>query len=138
MIGGLLKLFVVGFSYLLVSLAELAFYSDYYYAICSVAYSTCAIFSIVCAIYSKSKSLLFYSFLCVVGSIMNSLMLYDSMFYLLEGVYWDYSINYCLILEFYEYTILAQGGINVIVYIFNYYRSGCDGDDNFSARLGLY
>ena len=139
MISGLLKIFVVGFAYLVINYAEIFENHDYYYAICSVAYSSCALISAICAIKIQSKSLLYYSTLCVLFAILNSaIMLNQDVFFLIEGIYWDYTINFCLILESFEYVIIGEGCINVIYSIYRDAGTDSDNDSNFDARVGLH
>ena len=146
MIAGFAKAALVGLAHFLVWLVELAFNSDYYYACMATALTFLVVLSVVMGVILKSRLLMTYATVCFVGIGFNALLFLTvypanltlGAWSLLEWLYWDATINYCLILELLEFAIIVRGGIDVI-YSFLLMR-GHAGNSSYhiDARLGVY
>lgn len=135
---GLLKIIAVALAFTFVKIAELSFHTDYYYAALSAAFVATACFSILFAVITKSKSLLIYASIYVVGAFLFAFMLnYDLSIPLYYFIYKD-EVNFSLLVIIADSFIMLTGGINVIYRLYTLRYHGGSGDDIFDARVGLH
>lgn len=138
MTRNVLKIFVVALAFLFTSLAELSFYSDYYYAASSAAFVVTACFSIYFAVKTKSKLLIYYASIYIVGSFLYALMLYSRLSLGVYGIIYEGALNFGLLVFLADLLIICVGGINVIYRFYTLCRYGSSSDDIFDARVGLH
>ncbi|ANJ65528.1 DUF4059 superfamily protein [Pseudoalteromonas virus vB_PspP-H6/1] len=135
---GLLKIVVVALAFVFVKLAELSFHTEYYHAALSAAFVVTACFSTLFAIKTKSKHLVYYASIYIVGAILYALMLIPILAVSVDYVYYGAELNFGLIILLADSFIIGTGGINVIYRIYCLRRFGSSGDDIFDARMGLH
>lgn len=138
MIGGILKIIVVALAFAFFEIAELSFHTEYYYAACSAAFLVTACFSIFFAMKTRSKLLIYYASIYIIGGLLYALMLIPTLTYAVDQFYYEYKVNYSLIIILADSFIMGVGGINVIYSIYTLRYHGGSGDDIFDARMGLH
>ena len=138
MIRGILKIFAVALAFPFTSLAELSFNNEYYYAAASAAFVATSCFSILFAVITKSKSLLIYASIYVVGAFMYAFMLNYSISVRLYDVIYDGFLNFSLLVIIADSFIMLTGGINVIYRLYTLRYHGGSSDDIFDARVGIH
>ena len=135
---GLLKIIAVALAFTFVKIAELSFHTDYYYAALSAAFVATACFSILFAVITKSKSLLIYASIYVVGAFLFAFMLnYDLSIPLYYFIYKD-EVNFSLLVIIADSFTMLTGGIHVIYRLYTLRYHGSSSDDIFDARVGLH
>lgn len=139
MIRGILKIFAVALSFLFVHLAELSFHSEYYHAASSAAFVASACFSTLFAVITKSRSLLIYASVYVVGSFFYAFMLLNRPeVYVAYDLMYGHKLNYSLLVIIADLIIMGLGGINVIYRFYTLRYHGGSSDNIFDARMGLH
>lgn len=138
MIRGILKIFAVALAFLFASLAELSFNNEYYYAAASAAFVATACFSILFAVLTKSKSLLIYASIYVVGAFLFAFMLNYGLSIPLYYFIYKGEANFSLLVIIADSFIMLTGGINVIYRLYTLRYHGSSSDDIFDARVGLH
>lgn len=139
MTRGILKIFAVALSFLFVYIAELSFNSEYYHAASSAAFVASACFSILFAVITKSRSLLIYASVYVVGAFFYALMLLNRPeVYTVYNLMYEQKLNYSLLVIVADLLIIGLGGINVIYRFYTLRYHGGSSNDLFDARMGLH
>lgn len=135
---GFLKIIVVALAFVFVKLAELSFHTEYYYAALSAAFVVTACLSTFFAIKTKSKCLVYYASIYIIGSILYALMLIPMLTASIDYLYYGAEVNFRLIIILADSFIIGTGGINVIHRLYTLRRYGSSSDDIFDARVGLH
>lgn len=138
MIEGILKIIVVALTYPLTKLAELSFYTEYYYAAQCAAMVFVAFLSILFGLTTKSRLLFAYAFVYIVGALTFALMMIPSFAFYCDYLFYESELNFSMIITLADCFIMITGGLNVIYRIYRLCRFGSSSDDIFDARLGLY
>jgi hypothetical protein len=136
--GDFAKIIVVALTFPLVYLAELSFKSELYYAVQCAALTFIALISILLGIKAKSKALMAYALVYIIGGLSYALMIIPSLSFYCDLFLYGGVLNFSLIISMADCFILSIGGINVIYRIYCLRRFGSSGDDIFDARMGLY
>lgn len=137
MTGNLLKIIAVAFAYSFVYIAELSFNSEYYHAALSAAFAATATLSTLFAIKSRSKLLLYYASIYIIGAFIYAMMLIPAIAYSAYWFFYEAKVNFSILILFADSLIMVTGGINVIYRLYNLRRHGSSSDDIFNARMGI-
>ena len=135
---GLFKIIAVAFAFLLVFLAELSYYTEYYHASLCAAFVSVSVLSTFFAIKTKSNQLILYASIYLVGAVMYALMIHPATAFYADYIYYEAALNFRLIIILADSLIIGMGGIGVIYRFYTVCRYGSDSDDIFDARVGLY
>ncbi|MEO9497718.1 MAG: hypothetical protein ABJG42_24805 [Vibrio splendidus] len=136
--GDFAKIIAVAFAFLLINLAELSFESELYYAVQCAALSSIALISIFLGAKTKSKILMMYALVYIIGGLSFALMLIPSLSFYCDLFLYGGTLNFSLIISVADCFIITTGGINAIFRFYCLRRFGSSGDDFFDARMGLY
>lgn len=135
---GLFKIIAVAFAYFSVFLAELSYNTEYYHAYLCAAFIAVSSLSTLLAVKTRSKLLIYYATIYLVGGILYALMVHPFTAYYADFMYYEAKLNFRLIIILADYLIIGIGGINVIYRFYTMRRYGSSSDDIFDARMGLY